>query len=191
MKRVLLFVAACVLSTAAIAQGGLNDAEMKALQESMMPGELHIMMAKWDGTWTTTNKMWMDPAAPPQVTAGTCVNRMVLGGRFQESRLSGTMMGMPFEGLGMLGYDKTKKKFTSTWMDNMGTGIMVLEGVWDAAGRRLNLSGTTTDPMTGEDVRGREVYTIKDNEDQLMEMWMTDPKTGKELKMMEIAFVRK
>jgi hypothetical protein len=54
----------------------------------------------------------------------------------------------------------------------------------------MNLKGVTTDPMTGKDVKVREVYSIKDDNNQLLEMWMTDPKTNKEVKTMEIAFKR-
>jgi hypothetical protein len=35
---------------------------------------------------------------------------------------------MPFEGISTLGYDNAKKTFFSTWIDNMGTGMMVMEG---------------------------------------------------------------
>ena len=35
---------------------------------------------------------------------------------------------MTFKGTGIEGYDNGKKKFVGTWMDNMGTGIMMSEG---------------------------------------------------------------
>ena len=31
----------------------------------MTPGDMHKMMASWDGEWTETITMWMDPEAPP------------------------------------------------------------------------------------------------------------------------------
>jgi hypothetical protein len=52
----------------------------------------------------------------------TCTNTMILGGRYQQSMIKGNMMGMPFEGMGLLGYDNAQKLFYSTWVDNMGTG---------------------------------------------------------------------
>ena len=35
------------------------------------------------------------------------------------------------------GYDNVKKKFLASWIDNMGTGIMNLEGTYDAATKSL------------------------------------------------------
>lgn len=191
MKRIAILFAACVLSTGAMAQNADQAAAMKAWQEFMTPGEVHNMMLTWDGNWATTSKSWMDPKGEAQTSTGTCENRMVLGGRYQESKFTGDMMGMPFEGLGMLAYDKAKKKFASTWVDNMGTGITVMEGTWNAASKSISFKGVTTDPSTGKDVKMRELYTIKGDNNHTMEMWMTDPKSGKEFKTMEIEFTRR
>jgi len=190
MKRIVILFAACVLGTGAMAQS-MSDAEMKAWQDFMTPGDVHQMMAKWDGTWTATTRMWMEPGSAPQTSSGTSVNTMILGGRYQESKFKGEAMGMPFEGVSTVGYDKAKKKFISTWVDNMGTSIMMLTGTWDAASKSIRFSGTCSDPMNGKDVKVREVFTIKDDNNHMMEMWMTDPKTGKEAKTMEISYVRK
>ena len=191
MKRITLFLIAAFFATSGMAQTADEAAAMKAWQDFMTPGEVHRMMAGWDGEWTTTNKMWMEPGAPPQTTTGTCVNKMLLGGRYQESRFSTTAMNMPFEGIGTTAYDNAKKQFVTTWVDNMGTGIMMLRGSWNAASKSMTLSGTCTDPSSGKDMKVREVYTIQDDNNQLMEMWMTDPKTKKEFKSMEVAFRRK
>ena len=42
------------------------------------------------------------------------------------------MMGMPFQGMSTMAYDNGKKTFMSTWIDNMGTGILETEGTYDA-----------------------------------------------------------
>ena len=60
---------------------------------------------------------------------------MALGGRFLEERVQSSFMGQPFSGIGYTGYDNVKKKYVSTWMDNMGTMIMVMEGTPDPAGK--------------------------------------------------------
>ena len=51
---------------------------------------------------------------------------MILGGRYLEQRYEGTMMGQPFSGIGVTGFDNYKKKFVSTWVDSMGTAIMTM-----------------------------------------------------------------
>ena len=64
----------------------------------MTPGSVHQMLAKSDGEWTAETTLWAAPGAPPTKSTGTAVNRMILGGRYQESKNTGNFMGMPFEG---------------------------------------------------------------------------------------------
>jgi len=115
---------------------------------------------------------------------------MILGGRFQQSEHSGCFGGMPFEGLSLVGYDNTKKVFVSTWMDNMGTMVMHLEGPWNPATKTISLSGLCTSPLDGKQVKMREVFTYVDDNTQRMTMYGPDM-TGKEFKTMEIVFKRK
>ncbi|RYZ34354.1 MAG: DUF1579 domain-containing protein [Sphingobacteriales bacterium] len=163
---------------------------MKAWMAAMTPGEPHKELAKSDGKWTAEASMWMQEGAPPETSTGTMTNKMVLGGRFQMGEYKGVMMGGPFEGFSLVGYDNTKKKFVSNWIDNMGTGIMSMEGTWDNATKSMNLTGSMLDPATGKTCDMKEVFTMVDNDHQTMEMWGQDPKTGKSFKTMEIKFTR-
>ncbi|HYK55267.1 MAG TPA: DUF1579 family protein, partial [Flavisolibacter sp.] len=58
---------------------------MKNWETYMTPGEAHKMMASWNGTWTGEVSMWMTPEATPSKSTATAVNKMVLGGRYQQS----------------------------------------------------------------------------------------------------------
>jgi hypothetical protein len=49
--------------------------------------------------------LWIAEGAPPYVTKGTFKNKMVPGGRYQQSIYKADMIGMPFEGRGYTGYD--------------------------------------------------------------------------------------
>ena len=169
---------------------GQTEAEMKAWMEYMTPGEIHKEMAKWDGEWNEEMTMWMAPGAPAQKSTATCVNKMILGGRYQSSMHTGSFNGMPFEGMSTVAYDNVKKTFVTTWIDNMGTGMMVMEGKWDEKTKTLNTKGKQTDPMTGKDMDVRETFQIIDDNTQKMEMFMT-PAGGKEYKSMEVVFTRK
>jgi hypothetical protein len=164
----------------------------KAMAEYMTPGKMHEMLASWNGTWTGETTMWMGAGAPPMKSSGTAVNSMALGGRYQVSKHSGNMMGMPFEGMSTLAYDNAQKKFVSSWIDNMGTGIMIMTGTWDETTKSLNMSGTMPDICRpGKECTMREVFTIVDENTQHMEMYGPDPATGKEYKIMEIKLTRK
>ena len=98
-------------------------------------------------------------------------------------------MGQPFEGYSLVGYDNAKKIFQSSWVDNMGTGIMHMEGKWDPQLKTINFTGTSVDPSTGKEMQVRETFKWIDDNTQLMEMFIQE--NGKEFKNMEIKFTRK
>lgn len=163
---------------------------MKNWQEYMTPGEVHKMMAKWDGTWNGEVTMWMYPGAPEQKSTSTAVNKMVMNGLYQQSTHSGDMMGMPFNGMSTVGYDNHRKEFISTWIDNMGSGIMVLKGPWDEATKTITLKGRMVDPGTKGDMDVRETFKITDDNNQEMAMYVIMP-DGKEFNTMNIKYTRK
>ena len=162
----------------------------KNWQAYMTPGDVHKMMASWDGTWNSDITMWMQPGAPEEKTTSVAVNKMVLNGLYQQSTHTGMMMGMPFNGMSTTAYDIHKKEFINTWIDNMGSGIMVLKGPWDEATKTMNLKGKATDPGTTGDMDIRETLKIIDENTQEMEMFSMMP-NGKEFKTMNIRFTRK
>jgi len=165
---------------------------MKNWMAYMTPGDVHKMMASWDGTWDCKVTMWHADGALPELSKGTASNKMVMGGRYHVGSFTGNMMGQPFEGISTLAYDNNKKVFISTWIDNMGTGMMKLEGPWDEASKSITLSGTCVDPSsgTGKEMAVRETMRIIDDKTQIMEMFGPG-NDGKEFKMMEIKYTRK
>ena len=83
-----------------------------------------------------------------------------------------------------------KKEYFSTWIDNMGSGILIMTGQYDEASKKLTLSGTMK-CMNGQEGTMKEVYTFVDDTHHIMEMYGPDPKTGKEYKNMEIKYTKK
>jgi|SRR5690242_7022413 len=162
----------------------------KAWKEGMTISENHKMLAKSNGTWNGEVTMWMAPGAPPQTSTSTSVTQSIYGGLYQESKHSGNMMGMPFEGQSIMGYDNMKKEFFSTWIDNMGTGVLVMTGQYDDASKKITLTGPMK-CMNGQEATMKEVFTIIDDDHQTLEMYGPDPATGKEYKNMEIKYTRK
>jgi len=165
-----------------------TEEEMKKMMEMGSPSEVHKMLAQSDGEWSEEITFWMAPGAPESKMKASCVNKMILGGRYQESRHTGDFMGMPFEGIGTLAYDNARKVFVNTWIDNMGTGMMYLEGTWNAKTSTMNLSGKMTDPMTGKEMKVREEFKIIDEKTQ--ELTQYQDHDGKEFKAMHIKLTR-
>ena len=98
-------------------------------------------------------------------------------------------MGQPFTGMGILGYDNHGKKYVSTWMDSMGTGIFYMEGKAGKDPNRITLTGRYDDPIQGP-MKLRAVTKLVDVDHEIFEMYGAG-KTGKETKMLEIVYTRK
>ena len=164
-------------------------AEMKAWEAYATPGEAHKMMADEVGSWTNETTFWHEPGGEPMKASSTSEVKMLLGGRYQEMIYKGDMMGMPFEGRSTMAYDNTTKEYISTWIDNMGTGMMIMRGKMEPGAKTLELKGEMVDPARGKAIECREVYTIIDENTRKMEMYCD--KHGEEFKNMEIIMKRK
>ncbi len=190
MKRIfsLLFaIIICLCGNKLLAQ---NDAGEKAWVAYKTPGDIHKILASDEGEWNVEISTWMAPGSDPVKSAGSCVNKMILQGRYLESHYTGQMMGMTFEGKGIIGYDNAKKIFVSSWVDNFGTGMMYMEGTWDNTANAMISKGKSLDPTTGKDMEVKEVYKILDNKSRLMEMYIKLPDES-DFKTMEIKYARK
>jgi hypothetical protein len=190
-------LAAIALSSAlpaAAQQDQQMSAEQKAAMEAWMkyatPGPNHKLLEPFVGSWTIATTWWEAPGAPAQKSTGTAETAWVLGGRFIHEKVTGEMMGMPFEGIGYTGYDNYKKHFIGTWMDAMGTMVMISTGQADASGKVLTFTSTMDDVVSGKSMSVREVARVVDANKHVFEMYGPD-KSGKEFKTMEIVYTRK
>ncbi|MEG0848217.1 DUF1579 domain-containing protein [Flavobacterium plurextorum] len=166
-----------------------SAAQMKAWAAYATPGNEHKLMADEVGTWNCEMTFWYEPNGKPEKATSTANVKMILGGRYQEAIYIGTMMGQPFEGKSTLAYNNASKEFTSTFIDNMGTGMMVGFGKYDEKTKSIEFKGDMVNPMNGIKTPYREIYTIVDPKTRKMEMF--DMKNGEEYKSMEIIMKKK
>lgn len=160
-------------------------AEMEAWMKAGAPGEAHEFLAQGAGKWNLTIKQWMGPGEP-QISEGTAVREVILGGRFVRETVTGSMMGMPFEGIGISGYDNVSGKYWGSWIDNMTTGVMTMEG--EREGDTVTWIGKGSDPMSGGTYTMRMVSTMHGKNKEVTEFFEM---SGEEaVKMMEIAYER-
>jgi hypothetical protein len=188
---VALFVAAPAAAQEAEAAAGHDEEMMQKWAEYATPGEAHQRLAKLAGDWDYTMKWWMSPDAQPEESSGTMSASMTMDGRYLIENWDGTAMGQPFKGQGITGYDNFNQEYVSTWIDNMGTGMMTSTGQYDAAQDALVTIGTFDDVMTGEkDKTMRGVQKILDDNTVHFEAYVPGP-DGQEFKTMEIHATRK
>jgi len=110
------------------------DEMMQMWEKLSTPGPQHAEFQEAVGNWNTEMKWWMGPG-DPQVSAGTSQMELLLAGRYLKESYKCDMQGKPFEGIAVVGYDNYKKKYVTTWIDSMSTGIMMMEGTRDEATR--------------------------------------------------------
>ena len=162
---------------------------MEVYKKVATPGAPHKLFASLEGTWTTRTKSWMEPDKPPTEMTGTCTQKMLLGGRYLHQEYTGEMMGEPFNGINIIGYDNHTKKYVSVWFDSMSTGIYLFEGTAGADGKTITQESSFDDPVRGP-MGWRSVTRFMDDNTLEYEMYLT-PKGGKEEKMMEMTVTRK
>lgn len=193
----LLFASLCLVligsSTSAKAKKSEKQMDPQAMMEEFKrlstPGEQHKLLTSLAGSYTTHTKEWMEPGKPPAESTGTAEMKMLLDGRYLRQEFNGDMMGQPYSGIGITAYDNLLKRYVSTWMDTMGTGIFKMEGTASGDGKTITLKGQHAEPGGGQ-MSHRAIWKIVDNNTQTFEMYGTH-KGGKEMKMMEITYERK
>lgn len=166
-----------------------EQAMMEAYQKAATPGPQHARMAEAVGTFDMVVKSWQSPDAPPTTDTGVSTRRMVLGGRVMVEEAKATMMGQPFDGLGLHGFDNVSGRWWATWNDSVGTGLMVAEGDCDDQSA-CTFTGSWNDPIAKGKVTARMTSRWTDANTEIFEMHGPGP-DGKEMKMMQITYTRR
>jgi hypothetical protein len=168
---------------------GAMSPEMEAMVKAATPGAQHKVLKMMAGTYSAAVTAYM-PKAKPVKSAGTSVNKMILGDRFLSQEFSGKMMGKPFSGVGLTGYDNTQKKFVYVWADEMSTTLVYMDGTADKTGKVITVDGVFPDPATGKPKKVRGVTRITNDKKHTFD-WYEVPEKGKPVKSLEIVYTRK
>jgi len=187
-RRIVLCIGlVALIASPALAQPPPDqDAAMKAYMESAKPGPEHKMLADMAGTWDVSMTNYTDPKSPT-TTKGTSVMTTMMDGRYIKEELTSEMMGMPFHGFGITGFNNTTRKFETIWLDTMGT--MIMTGSGEGANGTINVTFDFVDPMSKQKVTAKGVTKVIDANKHTFTMYMM--MDGKEMKAMEAEYTRK
>ena len=174
------------------AAGRPSEAEkqemMKKVEAAGTPGPGHQALQHFVGNWKAEVKCWHEPGGQPQVSHGTARASWILNGRFLEEEFRGEMMGKPFQGRSLIGYDNTKQTFNTVWVSDMQTSIFCSEGRGDSGNKVITLEGKASCPATGQrDVTMKTVFRVLGPDKHTFEMF--DSSRGN-AKTMEITYTR-
>ncbi len=170
-------------------EGGAMSPEqmMELMKKWSVTDEHHKELAWYVGTWDTEARCM--GAAPEK---GTAEFKWIMEGRWLSENAQGTLMGMPFQGYGVSGFDRFKKKWVTTWVSNMDTAMLRFEGVVvDPTGKVRVLWCNLDEYLTGEhDKPAKGVYRKIDEDKFVYELWdmAMGPEGGK---VIEITYKRR
>jgi len=182
------FAADAPKKDAAVSSKDQEAAMMAEMMKMGAPGPMHALLKAYEGKWKASIKSWMG-GPEPTVSEGSCERTLIMGGRYLQSKHSGNMMGMPFEGMEIITYDNMKKQFTSVWLDNMAPMLtLATDGQPDASGKVITMNASMPDPATGKMEPFK--YTMKVVDNNHNTFTMTGTKDGKDYAVMEINYTR-
>lgn len=199
-------------------QAPVSPEAIEKMMAKEQPGEMQTWLKKYEGTWRVEVTDALSggeprPAAPATKDdaaktnqgmvnnrgdaaggwsmsgTGTAVTEMKHG-RHACTKMTGTMGGKAFEGMGALGYNNLANRFECTWQDNMHTGIGYSTGQMDTARKELTLTGECTDPMTGRPAASKSVTRWENDNRYIMEFFFTGADGGAEKRMVVMTFTR-
>ena len=161
--------------------------EMAAWMRAGTPGEHHELLDPMVGGWDAEVTLYLGPDMTEKST-GTMVNEWVFDGRYVVGTFEGSAMGQPFSGMSILAYDNAAQTYRGLWIDSMSTGFQQSAGYASEDGKTWTFKTTTTDPVSGEPIAGKEEVVVESEDRHRMTAWYEED--GELVKSMEIVYTR-
>jgi len=162
----------------------------KRLEVEGRPGPAHQALESLAGNWRAEVKCWIEPDGPPEVSLGSARIFWTLSGRFLEEEFHGEMMGRPYTGRTLMGYDNIKQTFNRVSVSDIQTSMFTCEGRGEHGNKLITMEGRATCVATNrKDIPMRTVMRILSPAKHIFEMF--DRSTGENARTMEITYTRK
>ena len=144
------------------------------------PVKEHELLKKLAGDWDVVMHIM------GQEMPGKEHNELIAGDLWLTTTFTADMAGTPFDGHGILGYDKDKKKYVSIWVDPSRTDMEMMETTMEGTAR---VGTTMMMGMSGEKVKTKVVEDMPNNNKRIL-TFMQPGVDGKEMEMMRIVYTR-
>lgn len=87
---------------------------------------IHLQLARLEGEWEGTAKVWFEPGDPVDESPVRGNMRLILDGRFIMHGYKGSFGGKPLEGLAIYGCNLETGKIQASWIDSFHTGSAMI-----------------------------------------------------------------
>ena len=203
LSRAVLFVVPCLaLGLVSLRSPRAQDAppkkpDTKKIAEMMarakkytQPGKHHKLLDRMVGKWNTETRIFFGGrSTPPE--KGTAETTWLMKGRWLKTEAKGTMMGRPFQGFSMIGYDNFKMSYVMTSVSNMDTAMHRAEGDQDPRTKAVLLYGTLDEYLTGEHDKMVKTVLRFPSEDKMVMEIHDLPIGEKNTKVVEVTYTRR
>ena len=172
-----------------------GEPEFKKITEraSVAEEQNRKVLSALSGTWDFTASLYAEAGVEPFRTEGKITNELV-DDRFLSSNANGSLNvaghDAPMKAQGLMGYDISKKAFSSVWVDTLNTGLMVGTGKYDEKEKTITETGRFTDPVDGVEKAFRSEIRFVDEANYKRTIFVTG-KSGKETKLLEFDYTKK
>ncbi|NNE91347.1 MAG: DUF1579 family protein [Verrucomicrobiales bacterium] len=187
--RLLCLLAVVLIPVEAGAQNKRKT--IKEIREKAEPGPNHALLDPCVGEWKVRMQYRLKPDSNPETAVGKAEIRWILGKRFLEQTIEGKGAAGSLEGIGLIGYDNIRKKYTATWINTMSTGQMRATGAVAGDRRTFQFKATATDPIDGKEKQFDMVFRIVDANTLQYLVYAPNPDGGDRITMMNIGYQRK
>lgn len=158
----------------------------KMMMEMAKLGPHHEWFKRSVGEWKTKSTVF-GMGGDPELTSGTAKFTLLMDGRYLRQSYKSEYGGMPYEGIGLTGYDNAQQKYVGTWIDNFSTGIMHFEGTVDQKTGTETATSETVTPLGT--MKMKMVTTFEGDDKMTFTMYMLGD-DGAETKHMVIDYTR-
>lgn len=150
------------------------------------PSTQHALLAAGVGEWDATSTCLV-PGQEPVVE--TCSERVtpICSGKWFWSDFTGTMMGQPFEGHSLTGYDEASEQYVAFWIDSTSPTHTRTRGTYDDKTNVWTFRGECVDPA-GKPAKIHQTYVQKDADTRDLQMTFETADGKQEMK---VRYVRK
>lgn len=155
------------------------SASTDMIAKEMVPLTQHL------GTWTGKVTMTMPGQAASEETCTETVAK-ICNGKWTWSDVKGKMMGQPFEGHAITGYDTMSKQYVAFWVDSCGKPPMRTSGTYDETKKQFTFTGPCFDDQ-GKPATVKQMCSQSDANTRTFTMIMDCPQGKSEMK---IAYTR-
>lgn len=134
MRGLRAIAAVVLLSGLGAPVQGQDQGQGLTAKQRQLLGPMADDLARRVGVWDVRADLQLQPGAR-KVTIMATAHGKLIGGRWLVTELKGADQGrgmVPFEGLGVNGYDPVQKKYVGYWVDGSRGVTVPVEGVYDA-----------------------------------------------------------